>query len=123
MDDVVEFIRPAAAALFEEFLNVRFDGVGGQVARVAGDAATSAWVRFEEFVDAGVDAGLLGRGDDDRGAEFKAGFGNTVAYAGAAANDEDAGASELVAVFYAVGHDCREGMKVIADCGKWKVGL
>lgn len=105
MDDVVEFTRPVATASFEEFLHVRFDGGGEQVARVAGDAATSAWVRFEEFVDAGVDAGLLGRGDDDRGAELEAGFGDTVAYAGAAVDDEDAGAGQLVAVFLAVGHD------------------
>lgn len=123
MDDVVEFTRPIAAASFEEFLNVRFDGGGGQVTRVASDAATSAWVRFEEFVDAGVDAGLLGRGDEDRGAEFEAGFGDAVAYAGAAADDEDAGAGELVAVFLAVGHDGGKRTEVITDCGKWKVGL
>lgn len=102
VDDVVEF-RPAAS--LEELLDVRFDAGGRQVARVACDAAFGARVRREELVDAGVDAGLLGRGDGDRGAEFEASFGNTVAYTGAAADDEDAGAGELVAVFFAVGHD------------------
>ena len=78
--------------------------MGGQVAGVAGDAALGARVRLEELVDAGVDAGLLGRGDDERGAGFEASFGDTVANAGGGANDEDAGAGELVAVFFAVGH-------------------
>ena len=102
VDDVVEL---GPAALREQLLNVGFDGGGGQVAWVAGDAALSARVRREESLDAGVDAGLLGRGDDDRGAEFEASFGDAVAYAGAAAHDEDAGAGELITVFPAVGHD------------------
>ena len=100
--DVVEF-RPAAA--FQKSLYVGFDRGGGQVAGVAGDATFGARVRLEELVDAGVNAGLLGRGDDDRGAEFEASFGDTVANAGATTNDEDAGAGELVAVFLTVGHD------------------
>ena len=110
VDDMVEF-RPAA--LFEKLDYVFFDGGRGKVARVAGNAALGAWVRFEEFVDAGVNAGLLGGGDDNRGAEFEAGFGDTVAYARAAADDEDAGTGELVAVFFAVGH--------VGGCfGKWR---
>ena len=104
VDDVVEFqfLRPAASV--EELDDVGFHGRGGQVAGVAGDAVLGARVGLLEFVDGGVDAGLLGGGDDDRGAEFEAGFGDAVAYAGAAADDEDAGAGELVAVFIAVGH-------------------
>ena len=101
VDDVVEF-RPAAA--LEELLYVGFDGGGGEVTRIACDAAFGTRVRLEELIDAVVDAGLLGRGDDDRGAELEAGFGNTEAYAGAATDDEDAGAGELVAVLLAVCH-------------------
>ncbi len=103
-DDVVEF---RLAALLEELLYVCFEGGGGQVAGVACDAALGARVGLEELVDAGVDARLLGGGDDDGGAEFEGGFGDAVAYAGAATDDEDAGAGELVAVFFAVGHDGR----------------
>ena len=102
VDDVVE---PGPAASFEERRNVRFDGGRRQVARVACDAALGARIRLEESVDAGVDARLSGGRDDDGGAEFEAGFGDAVAYAGAAANDEDAGAGELGAVFLAIGHD------------------
>ena len=107
VDDVVEFlggIVAAAAAPVEEVDDVGFDARGGQVAGVAGDAAAGARVGLEEFVDAGVDAGLLRRGDGDGGAGFEAGFRDAVAYARAAADDEDAGAGELVAVFLAVGH-------------------
>lgn len=57
VDNVVEFRH---AAPFEERLDVRFDGGGRQVARVACDAAFGARVRLEQFVDAEVDAGLLG---------------------------------------------------------------
>ena len=71
---------------------------------MAGDAAAGARVRLEELVDAGVDAGLLRGGDGDRGAELEAGFCDAVAYARAAADDEDAGPGELVAVSLAVGH-------------------
>ena len=71
---------------------------------MAGDAAAGARVGLEELVEAGVDAGLLRGGDGDRGAGFEAGFRDAVAYARAAADDEDAGAGELVAVFLAVGH-------------------
>lgn len=102
MDDVVEF-RPAA--LFKELLYVRFDGGGRQVASVACNAAFGARIGLEELVDAGVNAGLLGGRDDNGGAEFEGGFGDAVAYTGAATDDEDAGAGELVAVFFAVGHD------------------
>ncbi len=102
VDDVVEFRR---AASLQQGHDVGFDGGGGQVAGVAGDAAVGARVGFEESGDAGVDARLLGRGDDDRGAVFEAGFGDAVADAGAAADDEDAGAGELVGVLFAVGHD------------------
>ena len=71
---------------------------------MAGDAAADARIGLEEFVDAGVDAGLLRRGDGDRGAGFEAGFRDAVADARAAADDEDAGTDELVAVFLAVGY-------------------
>ena len=77
VDDVVE-LRPTA--LFEELHYVCFYGGGGQVAGIAGNTASSARVRLEELVDAGVDAGLLGRRDDDRGAKFEASFPDTVAY-------------------------------------------
>ena len=69
VDDVVQFllllVGPAAAAPVEEVDDVGFDGRGRQVAGVAGDAAAGARVRLEEFVDAGVDAGLLRGGDGD----------------------------------------------------------
>ena len=109
VDDMVEF-RPAAP--FEELLDVGLDGGGGQVAGVARDAAFGAGVGREELVDRGIDAGLLGGGDGDGGAGFEGRFGDAVAYAGATADDEDAGAGELVAVLLAVGHDggCLEVM-------------
>ena len=101
VDDVVEL---RSAAVREELLDVGFDGGGGEVAGVAGEAASGARVGREELVDAGVDVGLPGGGDDDQGAEFERGFGDAVADAGAATDDKDAGACELVAVFFAVGH-------------------
>ena len=106
MDDVVEFfpVGPVAAAPVEEVDDGGFEVRGGQVAGVAGDAAAGARGGLEELVDAGGDAGLLRGGDGDRGAGLEAGFRNAVAYARAAADDEDAGPRELVAVFLAVGH-------------------
>ena len=59
---MVEF---GLAALFEEFLYVCFNGRGRQIARVACDAALGTRVGLEELVDGEVDAGSLGRGDDD----------------------------------------------------------
>ena len=117
VDDVVEFrgpLRPAAAPV-EEVDDVGFDGRRGQVAGVAGDAAAGARVGLEELVDAGVDAGLLRGGDGDRGAELEAGFRDAVAYARAAADDEDAGAGELVAVSLAVGHVERFGLGAVIN--------
>lgn len=55
-DDVVEFV----AALGVEVLDVGFDGGGGEVAGVAGDATFGGWIGLEELLDGGVDAGLLG---------------------------------------------------------------
>ena len=112
VDDVVE-LRPAA--LLEELFDVCFHRRGGEVASVACDAAFGARIGLEELVDAGVDAGLFGGRDDDGGAEFKAGFGDAIAYAGAAPDDENAGAGELVAVLFAVGHD--DGVRVMMDGG------
>ena len=56
-------------------------------------------VGFQEPRDGGIDARLLGRGDDYRGAVLEGGFGDAESDAGAAAYDEDAGAGELGCVF------------------------
>lgn len=112
VDDMIEF-RPAA--LLKKLLYVGFDRGRRQIASVACDAAFGAGVGLEELVDAGVDAGLLGGRDDDGGAEFEGRFGDAVAYPGAAADDKDAGVGELVAVFFAVGHDGGGWMVVDGD--------
>ena len=109
VDDVVEFGGAVVGGLVEERLDVGLERVGvGHVARVPGEARARGWVGVEQAREGVVDAGLLGGGDGDVGAEFEAGFGDAKADARAPADDEDVLAFELVGVFLLVCHASSE---------------
>lgn len=108
VDDVVELLCVVLGGGVEQGHNVGLGG--GVVGEVAGETTRrGAGLQADgegvggELGDGGVNLGLVGAADVDGRAAFYGSFGDGVANARGAANDEDAGALELVVL----GHDVK----------------